>query len=169
MKTRKTLMVIGVATLALVGGLSLAAPRWEAARPAFAAVTGGHGHHYGRHGHGAGHELMRLCSERRDERLADLVAFVESFVDFTPEQTGAWSALTTALDGSSARIATACEELRTAGRPKTLPDRLARFEVLLGAGLDAVREVRPAFEGFYASLGAEQKAALDRMASHHRR
>jgi hypothetical protein len=169
MKTKKTLIVIGAATLALVAGLSLAAPRWEAARPAVAAMTGGHGHHYGRHGHGAGHGLMHLCSERRGERLSDLVAFVESFVDFTPEQTGAWSTLTAALDAGSARIGTACAELETAGRPETAPERLARLETLLAAGLDAVREVRPAFDGFYAALDSDQQAALDRMAMHRRR
>ena len=171
MNTKKALIVSAVAGLALVGGLSLAAPSWDAVRPAFAAVGDGPGRHFGRHGHGhgGGHKLMRLCSERRDERLADLVAFVESFVDFTPEQTGAWSELTTALDNGSGRIDTACGELRTAGRPETAPDRLARFEVLLEAGLDAVREVRPAFEGFYAVLDAEQKDAIDRLAMHRRR
>ena len=167
MNTKKTLIVTAAATLALVGGLSLAVPSWEAARPAFAAAAEGYGYHSGRHG--GGHKLMRLCSERRDERLADLVVFVESFVDFTPEQTGAWTELTTALDSGSARIDTACGELRTAGKPETAPDRLARFEVLLEAGLDAVREVRPAFEGFYAVLDAEQKDALDRLATHRRR
>ena len=169
MNTKKALIVSAVAGLALVGGLSLAAPSWDAVRPAFAAVGDGPGRHFGRHGHGGGHKLMRLCSERRDERLADLVAFVESFVDFTPEQTGAWTGLTAALDSGSARIDTACGELRTAGRPETAPDKLARFEVLLGAGLDAVREIRPAFEGFYAVLDAEQKDAIDRLAMHRRR
>jgi hypothetical protein len=169
MKTRKTLIVLGAAALAVAGGLTLAAPRWEAARPAFAAVAEGHGHHFGRHGHGPGHRLMRLCSERRGERLADLVALVESFVDFTPEQDGAWSRLTAALDAGSARVETACGELKAAGRPETAPARLARLETLMAAGLEALREVRPAFDGFYAALDADQQAALDRMAMHRHR
>jgi len=88
MNSRKVIIASAVAGLALVGGLSLAAPSWDAVRPAFAAVGDGPGRHFGRHGHGHGgsHKLMRLCSERRDERLADMVGFVESFVDFTPEQ-----------------------------------------------------------------------------------
>lgn len=167
MKTRNVIIASAVAGLALVGGLSLAAPDWQAVRPALSAVGEGHGGHFGRHGHG--HRLGRLCSERRDERLADLVGFVESFVDFTPEQSTAWSGLTTALDDGSKRIDAACTALEAAGRPETAPDRLARLETLLEAGLDAVREVRPAFEGFYATLDDQQKAAVDRLAMHRRR
>jgi hypothetical protein len=171
MNTRKALIVSTVAGLALVGGLTLAAPGWEAMQPAFAAAGAGHRHHFGRHGggHFGGHKLMRLCSERRGERLADLVAFVESFAGFTPEQTGAWNELTAALDSGSDRIGTACGELEAAGKPESAPDKLARLETLLEAGLKAVRDVRPAFDGFYAVLDAEQKAALDRMAMHRRR
>jgi hypothetical protein len=166
MKTRKVIIACAVAGLALVGGLSLAAPDWQAVRPAFSAVGEGHGHHLGRHGRG--HRLARLCSERREERLADLVGFVESFVDFTPEQGAAWSGLTAALDSGSERIGAACGELETAGRPEIAPDTVARLEILLEAALEAVREVRPAFEGFYATLDAEQKAAIDRLAMHRR-
>lgn len=34
---------------------------------------------------------------------------------------------------------------------------------MLGAGLDVVRTVRPAFDDFYAVLGPDQRAALDRL------
>ena len=164
MNSRKVIIASAVAGIALVGALSLAAPDWQCVRPAFAAMGEGDGRHFGRHGRG--HGLARLCSERREERLADMVGFVESFVDFTPEQEAAWSGLTAALDQGSDRIGAACGELKAEGRPETAPDKVARLETMLEAGLDALRDVRPAFEGFYATLDAEQKAAIDRLAMH---
>jgi len=166
MKTRNVVIASAAAGLALVGGLSLAAPDWQAVRPAFSAPGEGHGRHFGRHGRG--HGLARLCSERREERLADMVGFVESFVDFTPEQDAAWSSLTAALDSGNDRIGAACGELEAAGRAETAPDKVARLETMLEAGLDALRDVRPAFDTFYGTLNAEQKAAIDRLAMHRR-
>ena len=166
-KTRNVLIVTTVAAAAMIGGLTLAGSGWEPAQRAFAAVGEDGGRHFGRHG--PGHRLARLCGERRDARLQDMVAFVESFVDFTPEQAAAWSGLTAALGDGSTRIGAACSELEAAGRPESAPGKLARLEVMLEAGLETVREVRPAFDGFYATLDAEQKQAIDRLAAHRRR
>ena len=167
MKTRKVIIASAAAGLALVGGLSLAAPDWQAVQPAYSAPGEGQGRHFGRHGRGYG--LGRLCSGRREERLADMVGFVESFVDFTDEQQAAWNSLTVALDQGSDRIGAACGELRAEGRAETAPDKMARLETMLEAGLDAVRDVRPAFDSFYDTLDAEQKEAIDRLAMHRRR
>ncbi len=166
MNSRKVIIASAAVGLALVGGLSLAATDWQSVRPAFAAMGEGHGRHFGRHGRG--HGLARLCSERREERLADMVGFVESFVDFTEEQEDAWNSLTVALDQGSDRIGAACGELKAEGRAETAPDKMARLETMLEAGLDALRDVRPAFDSFYGTLDAEQKAAIDRLAMHRR-
>ena len=42
-------------------------------------------------------------------------------------------------------------------------ERLAGLETMLSAGLEAVREVRPNFDAFYATLNDKQKTALDRL------
>lgn len=170
-KTRKLVIVTIVSTAAVIGGLALAGSGWEPAQRAFAAVGEGGGHHLDRHGrgHGTGHGLARLCGERRDERLQDMVTFVESFVDFTPDQAQAWNGLTAALGDGSTRVGAACSELEAAGHPESAPEKLARIEVMLEAGLESLRDVRPAFEGFYATLDAEQKQAIDRLAAHRRR
>jgi len=51
--------------------------------------------------------------------------------------------------------------------PQTMSARLAFMETRMTAMLDAVKTVRPAFDAFYATLTAEQKARLD--ASHPNR
>ena len=167
MNTRKAIIASAAAVIVLAGGLSLAAPDWQAVQPAYAAPGEGKGRQFGRHGRGFG--LARLCSQRREERLADMVGFVESFVDFTDQQEVAWNSLTVALDQGSDRIGTACGELRAEGRAETAPDKMARLETMLEAGLEALRGVRPAFDDFYDTLDAEQKEAIDRLAMHRRR
>ncbi len=167
MNTRKAIIAAAAAGIVLAGGLSLAAPDWQPVQPAYSAPGEGRGGKFGRHGRG--YALGRLCSERREERLADMVGFVESFVEFTPEQEVAWNSLTVALDQGNDRIGTACGELRAEGRAETAPDKMARLETMLEAGLDALRDVRPAFDSFYGTLNAEQKEAIDRLAMHRRR
>lgn len=113
--------------------------------------------------HGGRHGVEYLCGERRERRMQDMVATVEGFATFTPEQQAAWDALKSRLDAGSQRLDAACESLPPVeGRPA--PDqRLARMETMLEAGLAAVREVRPAFAGFYATLDEKQKTAFDRL------
>lgn len=126
--------------------------------------SGIHASRYGGWHHGGDHGGMmeRLCSERRGGWLDDRIELVESFVAFTPEQEPAWQGLTTAVRNGSERVGEACAALAATGDDEP-PGRLARVEVMLEAGLDLVRAVRPAFEDFYAVLDDGQKAALDRL------
>ena len=41
------------------------------------------------------------------------------------------------------------------------------METMLSAGLDAVREVRPKFDAFYATLNDKQKRAIERLMEGH--
>ena len=113
------------------------------------------------HSRGQGPMMGRLCGDQRGAWLEDRIDLVESFVDFTPEQTPAWTALTEAARAGEARIGQTCEELDGASDDPV--GRLARLETMLGAGLDVVRTVRPAFDDFYAVLEPNQRAALDRL------
>ena len=118
---------------------------------------------HGGGGHGRG--LERLCSSQRDEKLEDGLSFVESFVDFTPEQTQAWTELATALRAGSASIGQTCGELSSLTIPEHAPDKLALAETLLTKGVAVIGQVRPAFATFYETLDDDQKQAIDRLTS----
>ncbi|MCH9674548.1 MAG: Spy/CpxP family protein refolding chaperone [Gammaproteobacteria bacterium] len=131
-------------------------------------AEGGYMHkQFGGH-HGKGRMMRKLCSESRDEHIEDVINVVENFVEMTPDQQAAWGSLTDEVRASSARVDAACEELQATGRPSSLPQRLAVAETLMGAGYDVVQRLRPQFDAFYATLDADQQAALERMAKHRR-
>ena len=69
------------------------------------------GHRWGGRG-GHARAFERICGEERDERLTQMITFIESFVDFTPEQTGAWQGLVEArLRGGSDTVGASCANL----------------------------------------------------------
>ncbi len=117
---------------------------------------------------GQGQAFERICGEERDERLTQLVTFVESFVDFTPEQTGAWQGLVDALRGGSETVGASCANLTPLPEGASPPERLAQFEMVASTGLDVLRQVRPAFENLYVVLDDDQKAALDGLINRRR-
>jgi hypothetical protein len=118
---------------------------------------------HGGGGHGRG--LERLCSTQRDEKLENGLTFVESFVDFKPEQAQAWTELATALRAGSASIGQTCGELGSLTIPAHAPDKLALVETLLTKGVAVLGQVRPAFATFYETLDDDQKQAIDRLTS----
>lgn len=162
---------IGISVLSalLVLGLILGASKLVLAHPGQGVQIAGWSHF----GHGrakamAHHGLARFCAPERGERINDLARFVESFIKLTPDQTTAWNRLLDSLRAGSTSIDSACEEFARADKPDTATERLARVESLLSAGLDAVRQVRPAFDGFYAALDEDQKRIIDELISKRR-
>ncbi|MHA1113684.1 MAG: Spy/CpxP family protein refolding chaperone [Alphaproteobacteria bacterium] len=149
----------------------------------------------GGHGPGMGHRYMRGGQMRgmgfggadhacQGGGLDRIESVVENFVSFTPEQDAAWKNLSAAMRAAHAERQAACEtmraddmrdggkgdEQREQARPATAPDRLARMESRLEAGVAAVRGIRPALDAFYATLNEDQREALDEMMGHrHRR
>ena len=169
MNVKRVVVVTTVSVTALLGGylaLNAAKPymvSYAAERLAEPAHFGG-SRHGGWQG-GAGHGIAMICSDRRDRRIGHAVDLIESFVDFTAEQTEAWTKLTQAVRDSSAAIGTACEGLVDAEAPQTAPERVERLELMLTVGLDVIGRVRPAFDGFYAVLSDKQKKAVDALIS----
>ena len=166
MPSKKSIALVAAVLTTGLGGLYAAQsglPAQAAEMLAQSARFGG-GHGSG-HGGWQGRGFERLCSERRDARLDDAVSFVESFVDFTPEQSAAWGELTAALKGGSASVGRACAELDDTSIPASSPDKLALLETAMATGLEVVRQVRPAYAKFYASLDQEQQQAIDRLMS----
>ncbi len=173
MNTRNILIGSGVAAAVLTGAVVAGSAIWPTA-PSYAAGVAARQVHFGggggwRHGRGHGRGMAMICSDRRDERIEHSLAFVEGFVNFTPEQTTTWGELTKEVRAGSALIGEKCEELENAGIPDSTPDRLQRFESLATTGLGILQRIRPAFERFYASLSDKQKKAVDDLISHRGR
>jgi hypothetical protein len=172
MNTRKVLIGSSVAVAVLAGGAFAWSTVWPTA-PSYAAGVvarqadwGGPG---GWHrGHGGHHRrgMAMICGDRRDKRIEHGLAFVEGFVNFTPEQTTSWGELTQAVRAGSATIGAKCEEMKAADTPESAPDRLQHFESLATTGLAILQRLRPAFDRFYATLSDKQKTALDSLISH---
>ena len=172
MNTRKILIGTGVAATVLTGAIFTFsavmphAPSYAAGVVAQHANFGGHGGWHQGHGRGPGRGLAMICSDRRDQGIENGLAFVEGFVNFTPEQANAWSELSGAVRGESATIGETCEEMEKADPPQSAPEKLARAETLGAAGLGMLQRIRPVFERFYATLSDTQKQALDNLISH---
>jgi hypothetical protein len=113
----------------------------------------------GRHGGG----LAMLCSPRRDEWADRFLGRIESRLELTSDQTEAWEELTDVIRASGERADEVCADLREAGRPGTAPERLERAERMAELGLDVLRDLRPAFDAFYATLEPDQREVLDRL------
>ncbi|MGB0631581.1 MAG: Spy/CpxP family protein refolding chaperone [Alphaproteobacteria bacterium] len=125
-----------------------------------AAAASGGGFHRGHH---RGHRAKMICSDRRAEKLDDALGFVEAFFSFNPEQKTAWNGLAGALRDGSDVIGKHCEAMKGKEKGVGATAKLAQVETMLTAGLGVVRKVRPAFDGFYATLDKDQQAALDKL------
>ena len=165
MNTRKILIGSGVAAAVAIGGVFAWTTVWPTA-PSYAAGVVARQAHFGGHGGGHGRGMAMICTDRRDRRIEDGLAFVEGFVSFTPEQTTAWSELIQVIRAGSATIGEKCQEMENTDTALSAPDRLARVETLAATGLAILQRIRPAFDRFHATLSDKQKKALDALISH---
>ena len=74
-------------------------------------------------------KFLTLGAQNGRESLKNFT-FVESFVDFTPEQTQAWTELANSLRAGSASIGQTCTELDSLTIPESAPDKLALVETM---------------------------------------
>ncbi len=166
--SRKSKVAIGVG-LALAVGLV-----WLAVPPSGAGGTAGVGHgivapaYAGVHGHhrfAGGHGMRRFCSEARSEKVEHVIEFVDAFMTFSADQQAAWSGMVAALHSGDEIVDARCETLKELDVPGTALDRLTRARTMLATGVEVMDVVAPAFEQFYATLDAEQQAAIDNLVS----
>jgi len=170
MNRNTKLLAAGVA-LAAVTAVAATSATWmpsaeaQGAREHKMAMFGGH------HGKGRGMGGMnRLCSDMRGERMERMIGFVESFMTFTAPQQQAWTTLTASVREGNAMVGATCDDLKgDRGKDLAAPERLARMETMMSTGLAVVQKVRPAFDGFYATLSEKQQQALDDMLQHRGR
>jgi hypothetical protein len=107
---------------------------------------------------------MGVCgSDRRAEKLDDVIGFTEAFFSFDAAQKTAWNGLATALRGGSDAIGKHCDAMKADDGRKSATGKLAQMETMLTAGLEVVQKARPAFDSFYAMLDEKQQAALDKL------
>lgn len=170
--------LIVAGTVYAVGAPTVAGHAARLVGPGVAYAAGEkHGWRHGRdggfrHGRGGGMRhggLARICGENRGEHLETMIEFADAFLKLEPSQTQAWNGLTAALRAGSNSIGETCATLNSAEMPVKAPEKLAAVETIATAGLNILREVRPAFETFYATLDDKQKAALDGLFNRHRR
>ena len=174
--TRKQAIAVSVVSALSAAGLGGALAASESIRSlgsgdvlTVAAQSNSSGHRQygwarGRRGQGMGH----LCAALADQRTEDVIGLVERFVEFSPAQAAAWAKLADSIRASGVSLRQDCARLEQAGEPATAPEHLARAEAMMVAGVVALRQVRPAFDAFYAALADGQRAALDGLMSHRR-
>jgi len=180
MKTHiKTLVIAGIAAAGLAGGIVAVHAQSEAGRQMM-HMRGeradddrssddrhgpGHGPRAGMMGGPLGMFAM-LCQPQRDAMIAGAIAYGEKRLEITPEQMTAWTKLTASLNAAGARVAQSCEAAKAEGRPETSAERLTFLETRMTEGLAIVQDVRPAYDGFYATLTDAQKKTLEDLLSH---
>ena len=90
------------------------------------------------------------------------VGQIEQIVKPDQNQRKAFEDFRTASNKAAQMVSAACP----VEVPQTVSARLALMEARLALMLDAVKVIRPAFDAFYATLTAEQKARLDASRPH---
>ena len=120
-----------------------------------------------RHGGGG---FAKMCRHEPVEKAEKMIGIVEGLMTFTPEQEQAWTQLAGSLRSGAESVENTCDQVLAEGRARTAPEKMARLETMLGTGLAALQDIRPAFDSFYGTLSEKQQETLDKLASkRHRR
>ena len=126
------------------------------------AMMGGHGTH-APDMMGEPHENFARMCEDGDAHQAAMLAYAGVKLKITAEQKPAWLKFTQAAETSFQPIAKLCEDLKGKPNPVTLPEHLARAEMVMSAHLARIQTIRPALEEVYQVLTPEQRKIADRM------
>lgn len=153
-----TFAAIGiVTTLGVVGAAGTAVIAQDGIRGG-AMMFKTHGGWHGRHGHRG---MRMVCSDRRDNRIDDMIRLIEGFVTFTPDQTPEWNNLKASVRKASDRVGQACERYAATDGTRNLPNMLENADNATGTASDVLAEIRPPMEALYAKLSDEQKKIVD--------
>ncbi len=146
---------LGLASLGAVGAYAVSPDVRQGVEAGKAAIT------LAGYRHGRGGMERRLCSDARGEHIEAAIAFAETFMAFTPEQRVAWDRLIGAVRAGSDKVGETCAETEALRAERTLPAKLALAEAATRTAAAVLGDVRPAFDGWYATLNDEQRQALD--------
>jgi hypothetical protein len=121
-------------------------------------------HGYGGHG-GYGHAGFDGPPCGRGAYLVERMdRFMGRYLDLTEDQEAAWKAVVQTADAARDKVEDACGDRDD--WKGTAPERLARMEAMMSAGAEALHDVRPKFDAFYATLTDRQKQQLDDVMVH---
>ena len=123
----------------------------------------------GRSDHPPGHGIDRFCAGDRAAAVEGVLAYGASALDIGDEQAAAWDRFAASVRAADTTFDGVCAEIAATGETSTAPAALALVENAMALGLEAVREVRPAFDELYATMTDEQRETLDRAIADHRR
>ena len=104
--------------------------------------------------------LARFCGTNEGMITGFMLARRENRLGIGEAQTEAWNNLKAAVKTGEEKLRTACDAV---GSAKTAPERMAALDTTLGAASEAVKAVRPAVDGLYATLNDQQKQMVDQM------
>jgi len=172
MKARKPVALGLVATLGLAGALAFANAQTAAPPPPAPPVAGapadqGFGPGMGRWmggEMGMGRHWGRMSKEDRAAFLDARIAGVRAGLRLSAEQEKLWAPVETAVRDMARTMTDQYEKARSAGRPKDPIEgmqRMAQMQVLRG---ETMKKVADAAAPLYASLSAEQKERLPKLA-----
>ncbi len=155
-------LITGILGLAVVVLMSVAVA--TAIWPENAIAAGLHGLHGDFHGDGHGrHGGARHCAQLDDKHVALLEAWVDIELELTDAQSAAFAPVVAVVSDWQHATRSTCDNLDTS----TASAALVSLETLVTQAQTAVVQLRPAFEGFYATLDAEQQATVDGWLAHH--
>jgi len=163
---RKILLIVGglgLASLGAVGAFAVSPDvRQGVATGKAAIVLAGHRHGWDDDDDDRRGGMMgKLCSDARGAHIEAGITFAETFMTFTTEQRAAWDGLTAAVRAGSEKIGETCEQTEDLRDERSLPARLALAATASKTAAEILGDVRPAFDGWYATLSDEQRQALE--------
>ncbi|PKU23546.1 Spy/CpxP family protein refolding chaperone [Telmatospirillum siberiense] len=122
------------------------------------APAGGADRHHG--DFAAWHKEM--CTEHF-ARMAEHLGYLQARLELSDQQAPAFDKWRQAVLEQGAKERSSCLEATPKADAKPgLPEREARLEKILSLQLQGLQATRPALEGFYDTLSAEQKSLFDR-------
>ena len=125
--------------------------------------------HHSAWAHGARHDghhmaggMAHFCTSDKGAHFDKLTGYLKSKLDLSDAQDAAWNELTAVWRENEIVMRASCDAIENDSAAQGAGGLLARAEIQMGAGLTAVRSMRPAYETFYATLNAEQRDTLER-------
>lgn len=110
---------------------------------------------------------MAFCDTRHQDRMEQVSAYVDIWLNLEPVQQAAWSTVAHELERGFARLRDACAGGVADNSATTTPERLALLESAMAAGTETLRAVQPAFAEFYGTLNEEQRRKIDSLPGRH--
>lgn len=153
------LLLVSLVTAVCVVGLAHLASQWSA-RPAEAAAERGDwswGRGAWRGERPAGHGWAGMCA--KPASLDHALGYVKTELSLSAAQAAEWDRFAATVRAASGRLRRACGNGPKA--PHDAVTALAAAEDQLAAGLDWLKEVRPAFAELHAQLDERQRALID--------